>query len=118
MSDTSLTSDTILRLYIKKGETMQLYDDFGIKYNDVHYKCIFREIEDYEKIIAEDIILKDENKRLQKRCDELEKLNAFVLDTHTHLKEHNKLLQDKVSTGKWITVKRTGFEKVFIGPDE
>jgi len=117
MTNEITESEIVLKLYTKKGETMQLYDDFGINYNDVHYKCIFREIEDYDNVLAENISLNKKNEKLQKRNDELEKSIKFITETNDDLKEHHQLLKNKLNTGRWIKVQRTGFEKVFIGPD-
>lgn len=112
--------DITLRLYTQKEDAnvLKLYDDFGIEYNNIHYKCIFREIENYDELVKNYTKSLKTIEKLNKELSDLKKSNDILLSSHDNIKELHTNLKDKISKGKWITVKRTGFEKVFIGPEE
>ena len=113
-------SDITLRLYTQKKDAnlLKLYDDFGIEYNNIHYKCIFREIENYDELVADFAKAQKDIIKLQKSNLELTEKLKIVSDSCDILKDLNKVLGDKVKTGRWINVKRTGTERVYVEPLE
>jgi SMC interacting uncharacterized protein involved in chromosome segregation len=113
-------SDITLKLYTQKEDAnvLKLYDDFGIDYNNNHYKCIFREIENYDELVKNyNKSLKNIDK-LNKEINDLKIINDLLNHSHDNIKELHTALKEKTSKGRWITVKRTGTEKVFVTPDD